>query len=423
MGTNQTMKNGIIPSAGLIAVLDVGTSKTSCFIARTQDDAPPRVIGVGHHASRGVRAGAIVDMEAAESCIRKVVHDTEKMAGETVTGVIANLSAGRPQSRSFAVEVPIVGRQVSEIDLRRAVDQARQVERPGDSELIHSLPVGYSIDGDNGIRDPRGMYGDRLGVNMHMITAAGGAVRNLKACIERAHLDMECVVVSAYASGLASLVEDEMNLGATVIDMGAGTTTVAIFHEGQVIVTDGIPVGGAHVTNDIARGLSTPVVHAERMKTLFGSAIAASEDEREVIDVPQVGEDHAETPNHVPRSILNGIIQPRLEETFELIRARIEASGAAQFVGRRVVLTGGASQLQNARELAAQILDRHVRLGRPLRLRGLAESVSGPAFATCAGLVNYGESGHGAWHSPVAMPETIQAGLFGRMGEWLREHF
>ena len=294
------MKNGIIPSAGPIAVLDVGTSKTSCFIARVQDDAPPRVVGVGHHASRGVRAGAIVDMEAAESCIRKVVHDAEKMAGETVTGVIANLSAGRPQSRSFAVEVPIIGRPVSEIDLRRAVDQARHVARPDDCELIHSLPVGYSIDGDNGIRDPRGMYGARLGVNMHMITAAGGAVRNLRTCIERAHLDMESVVVGAYASGLACLVEDEMNLGATVIDMGAGTTTVAIFHEGQVIITDGVPVGGGHVTNDIARGLSTPVVHAERMKTLFGSAIASSEDEREVIDVPQVGEDHAEAPNHVP---------------------------------------------------------------------------------------------------------------------------
>ncbi len=416
------MKNGIMPSAGLISVLDVGTRKTSCFIARTQDDAPPRVIGVGHHASRGVRAGTIVDMEAAEACIRKAVHDAEEMAGETVTGVIVNLSGGHPQSYSFAVEVPIAGRPVSEIDLKRAVDQARHVDRSGDAELIHSLPVCYSIDGDNGIRDPRGMFGEKLGVSMHMITATGGAVRNLKTCIERAHLDMERVVVSAYASGLACLVEDEMSLGATVIDMGAGTTSVAVFHEGQVVVTDSVPVGGAYVTNDIARGLSTPLVHAERMKTLFGSAIASADDEREVIDVPQVGEDQADAPNHIPKSILNGIIQPRLEETFELVRARIEASGA-QYVGRRVVLTGGASQLQNARELAAQILDRHVRLGRPMRLRGLAESVSGPAFATCAGLVSYGENGHGTWHSQIAVPETIPAGLLGRMSEWLREHF
>ena len=416
------MKNGTKARTGLIAALDIGASKVCCFIARAPEEGRPRVIGIGHQICHGLRGGVLIDMEAAEVSILGAVHAAEQMAGETIRGVVVNLSGGHPASHSVGVEVPIAGHAIGESDLRRALTQSCQSNGLAEAELIHAVPIGYSIDGDRGIRDPRGMYGERLGVEMHMITAAGGAVRNFRTCIERCHLSVEEMVVSAYASGLAALVEDEIDLGVTLIDMGAGTTSFAVFYDGQVLHNDGIAVGGAHVTSDIARGLSTPIAHAERMKTLYGCAMASAEDEHDIIDVPQVGEDSCQAPNHVPRSILNGIIQPRLEETFELVRGRLEASGVLHLAGRRVVLTGGASQLQGARELAALILDKNVRMGRPLRLRGLADSVAGPAFATCAGLVAYAIDDPAAWPMPAVLPKGEPNGLIGRVGGWIREY-
>ncbi len=266
------------------------------------------------------------------------------------------------------------------------------------------------------------MYGERLGVNMHLVSADASAIRNLEAVIGRCHLDVEAFVVGPYAAGLASLVEDEMDLGVTVIDMGGGTTSMAVFFDGHCVWSDSMAVGGAHVTSDIARGLSTPLAHAERMKTLYGSAIVAAADEREIIDVPLVGEEDHDHANHVPKSILSGIIRPRLEETFELVRARLEGSGFARLAGRRVVLTGGASQLQGIRELAATVLDKHVRLGRPIRIQGLSDQTGGPAFATCAGLVGYALRSHAELPRAAASGHAGGAGWFGRFGLWLREN-
>ncbi|HKO09216.1 MAG TPA: cell division FtsA domain-containing protein, partial [Alphaproteobacteria bacterium] len=210
--------------------------------------------------------------------------------------------------------------------------------------------------------------------------------------------------------------------GVTCIDMGGGTTSIAVFLEGEVVYTECIPIGGQHVTSDIARGLSTPLVHAERMKTLYGSTLATSADEHDVIDVPQVGEDEHAIPNHVPKSILVGIIQPRLEETFELVRSRLEANGFDKAAGRRVVLTGGASQLQGMRELAALVLDKQVRMGRPLRIGGLADATAGPAFATCAGLLQYAVTRFSASSLQSRRGHDAPNGVLERLGTWLREN-
>ena len=266
------------------------------------------------------------------------------------------------------------------------------------------------------------MCGERLGVNMNVVTANAGAVRNLETVVGRCHLDIETYVVSPYAAGVASLVEDEMDLGVTIIDMGGGTTSFGVFFDGHIVYSDVVPIGGSHVTNDIARGLSTPVAHAERMKTLYGSAIASPADEREIIDVPLVGEEEHAQANHVPKSILIGIIQPRLEETFELVRSRLEASGFDKVAGRRVVLTGGASQLQGVRELAGLVLDKQVRMGRPIRLAGLSDPTGGPAFSTCAGLVNYALNQNAEALRPAAASEGEANGWFGRFNLWLREN-
>ena len=410
----------------LLAALDVGTTKICCFIARVDDEGNLRVVGIGHHSSDGVRAGSIVDVEAAEMSILAAVQAAEQMAGETIREVIVNLSGGHPESRTLNFDVSIAGHEVSDSDVRKVLSHGRSQSESVERELIHCVPVGYTIDGSRGIRDPRGMYGERLGVNMHLITAATGAVRTLVTCIQRCHLDVAGLVVSPYAAALSSLVEDEMNLGATVIDMGGGTTSIAVFYDGKLVHADSVPIGGSHVTSDIARGLSTPLAHAERMKTLYGSAVPAPSDAHDMIDVPLVGEEDRAQANHVPRSILVSIIQPRLEETLEHIRARLEASGCDKIAGRRVVLTGGASQLQGVQELAAGVLDKQVRRGRPLRISGLAEATGGPAFATCAGLLSYAVSKF--VESPALAPRARadsdeSHGMFGRFGVWLRENF
>ncbi len=408
--------------SGLIAGLDVGTTKVSCFVARL-DGQSVRVVGIGHQVARGLRAGAIVDMDAVEESIRAAVDAAERMAGETVRDAFVNLSGGFPASHTVGVEVSIAGHAVEDTDLRRVLDHARARQEPGEREVVHAIPVGFTIDGSNGIREPRGMYGERLGVNMHVVTAASGPMRNLSVCVERCHLNIAGLVVSQYASGLACLVEDETDLGVTLVDMGGGTTKIAVFYDGAMIHSDAVPIGGGHVTNDIARGLSAPLSHAERLKTLYGSALPTPSDEGEMITVPQVGETDEEAVSHVPRSILVGIIKPRLEETFELVRDRLSSSGVEKLAGRRVVLTGGASQLQGVRDLAARVLDKQVRIGRPIRLQGLAESTAGPAFASCAGLLFYAARDWTEVIDTEPETETDIPGRLARIGKWLRENF
>ncbi|NQW12033.1 MAG: cell division protein FtsA [Alphaproteobacteria bacterium] len=422
--------------SGLVAALDIGSSKVCCFVARIGDpESNPllprsgvpagsiRVAGIGHQISRGVKSGQIVDIDLLEASILNAVHAAEKMAGETLRSVIVNISGGWPASQTVGVEVSIAGHEVGEADLRRVLDQWRHLEGLGDRELIHSIPVGFTIDGANGIRDPRGMFGQNLGAHMHVVTATAGAVKTLGTVIQRCHLDIDALVVAPYASGLATLVDDEMDLGVTVIDMGGGTTSFGVFFDGNVIYSDCVPVGGQHVTNDIARGLSTPILAAERIKTLYGSAIPSPLDDQETIDVPIVGEEDSAQPNHVSKSLLVGVIRPRIEETFELVRSRLEASGFDKIAGRRVVLTGGASQLPGVRELAQLVLDKQVRMGRPIRVQGLAEAAGGPAFATCAGLLVYAANPQLDAPRLAPVPQSEPAGLAGRVGSWLREHF
>ena len=421
-GQARLRKPAIRQRGSLISALDIGTTKICCFIARVEDDQP-RVLGIGHQISRGVRNGTIIDLEAASTSVLNAVHAAEEMAGETIERVAANLSGGFSASRIIRAEIGITAREISDADMRRVLEHGYLMREPGDRQVIHSVPVGFSVDDSRGIRDPRGMLGERLGVNMHVVTASAASVRNHTSAIGRSHLEVEALVVSSYASGLSCLVEDEIGLGVTVIDMGGGTTTIGVFFDGNLIFADYVPVGGGHVTNDIARGLSTSIADAERMKTLFGSAMSSSTDEREIIAVPQIGEEDDGHVNHVPKSLLVGIIAPRIEEIFELVRNRLEASGFDRIAGRRVVLTGGACQLHGAREFAGLILDKQVRMGRPQRITGLAEATGGPAFATTAGLLHFALSEQAeesrARHDLVSTPR----GVFGRFGHWLRVNF
>jgi cell division protein FtsA len=418
----KARRPAVRPRGSLITAVDIGTTKICCFIARVEDDSP-RVLGIGHQLSRGVRNGGIIDLEATSTSVLSAVHAAEEMAGETIGRVVANLSGGFSASRIIRAEIGVTGREITDAEMRRVLEHGYHMREPGDRQIIHSVPVGFSVDDSRGIRDPRGMIGERLGVNMHIVTASAASVRSHTAAVGRSHLEIEALVVSPYASGLSCLVEDEIGLGVTVIDMGGGTTTIGVFFDGNLIFADYVPVGGAHVTNDIARGLSTSVAHAERMKTLFGSAISSSIDEREMIAVPQIGEEDEGHVNHVPKSLLVGIIAPRIEETFELVRNRLEASGFDKVAGRRVVLTGGACQLHGAREFAGLILDKQVRMGRPQRVAGLAEATGGPAFATTAGLLHFAMSERAEASGARRSPDGPRWGVFGRLGLWLKDNF
>jgi cell division protein FtsA len=424
MAVNGSKRVRHRPRGSVVAVVDVGTTKIACFIARVDDGDAHRIIGVGHQSSVGLKGGTIVDMAAASTAIGNAVNAAEQMCGETIREVLVNLSACHVESHAVTIEVTIAGHQVGDLDLRRAMGHARGVERAGDTELLHAVPTGFAIDGNRVIEDPRGMFGQALGVQLHAATANVGAIKNLTTCIASSHLAVEGFCASPYASGLSVLVDDEKELGATIVDMGGGTTEIAVFQDGVLMHAGSVAVGGAHVTSDVARGLTTPLADAERIKTLYGSCVAASTDDRELIDVPQVGEygeDEPGQPNHLPRSLLVGIIQPRLEETFELVRQHLEASGYYHSAGRRVVLTGGASQLAGVRELAQLVLDKQVRLGKPRRLTGQPEAVSGPAFATAVGLLAFTQQPVEDLSGFTAVPQAMP-GFFGRVGTWLREN-
>ena len=426
------MATRLQPKGSMIAALDIGSSKIACFIARVKDDdGNIDLIGIGHQASAGIRSGTIVDLDAAEHSIRQAVHAAEHMAAEVTRGyplreVIINVPAIHTRSHLMRVDVQVLGEAITDNDIRRALakaqDQAIKQHEAQGIELIHTIPTAFRIDGHEGIKEPRGLYGQMLEVDVHLVTGNMGGLRNMASCIESSHLDITALCSSPYAAGLASLVDDEMDLGCTVIDMGGGTTSIAVFQGRELIFSDALPIGGQHVTSDIAKGLTTSMAAAERLKTLYGGAIATMTDDKDLIDVPQLGEDEHTAPNHVPRSYLVSIIQPRIEETFEMVRSRLHDVGLSHVVGRRVVLTGGASQITGMRELAQMVLDKQVRLGRPMRLQGLPDAVAGPAFATTAGLMHYVTER--TEEMPAEIMSNVDAGsLFQRAKMWLKENW
>lgn len=373
---------------GPFGVLDIGSSKISCLIGRAEADGRLRALGFGWQKSRGIKSGGIVDLEVAEKAIRAAVGSAEDTADMRLKSVYVNLSCGQPESRLFNVQWPVDGRAVTAEDVKRVVREARARAISEGRSTIHALPLSFSADETPGVSDPRGLFCDTLTARLHVIDSGNTALRTLSACLSRCELDIAALVSSPMASGLAALVDDERELGATIIDMGGGTTTMAVFAEGQVLHSAQLPIGGIHVTNDIARGFSTSVAHAERLKALYGNCQGSPDDDRELLPVPQVGEDEHQIAK-MPRSMLISIIRPRLEEIFELVKERLETAGLGNVGGNRVVLTGGASQLGGVRELSSQILGRSVRLGRPGGMIGLPDSASAANFATLVGLLAF----------------------------------
>lgn len=421
--------------SALVAALDIGTSKVVCMIARLVPH-PPRevlrhrthgieILGLGHVEARGMKTGRVADLHELEGAIRHAVDIAERSASVQLESVAVSVSAGRLSSETFNASVEIVGPKVTDNDIARVLAAGSRYSARDGRVVLHSLPIGFSLDDARGVRDPRGMLARHFGVDMHMITADAATPRNLMLAVEQCHLSVEAMVAAPYVSGLSVLADDEGDLGAAVVEMGAGTTTIAVFSGGRFVHADGFSLGGLHVTMDLARGLNARITDAERIKTFYGTVLAGGTDERDMITVPAVSDDPREPPQVVSRATLVQIIRPRVEEILEMVRDRLAASPFSAEPRGTVVLTGGACQLAGLPELAARILGRQIRIGRPLGVSGLPESAKGSAFAVPTGLLVYPQAAHLEHFEPRKTRQmmTGTGGYISQVGRWLKESF
>ena len=434
-GITPKMKPVSPRRAAVVAGLDVGTSKIACMIARLEPQPAQdilrrrshgvQVLGFAHTAASGMKGGTVVDLNEIEEMVRQAIDIAESAAKVQLESVVVSLSGGRLASERFVADIELAGGAVTDRDIGRVLAAASRHSRRDGRVVLHSLPIGYALDAATGIREPRGMLGRRFGVDMHMVTSDAATVRNLMLAVERSHLSVEAMVAAPYMAGLAALADDEADLGAACIDLGAGTTTLAVFSGGKFVHTDGFSLGGNHVTMDLARGLNTRIADAERIKAIYGSVLTGGSDERDMITIPPVGDDEREPPQFVSRAAIVRIVKPRVEEILEMVRDRLKDSPFASEPRARVILTGGASQLAGIVDLATRILRRPVRIGRPLGLAGLPEMAKGPAFAVAAGLLIYPQAAHLEHFEPRRTRQlmTGTGGYMARVGQWLRESF
>jgi len=433
-GLTPKMKPVSAKRSAVVCALDIGTSKIACVIGRLTPRSPQEVLrrrshavevlGLGHTQARGMKAGTVVDLVEAEAAIRQAVDAAERAAGVHIESVIVSVSAGRIGSELYAASVPLRG-TAGEADIERVLAVgSRHSVRQGRA-VLHSLPIGFTLDDVRSIRDPRGMLGRRLGVDMHVVTVDAAATRNLMLTVERGHLAVEAMVATPYVAAQSVLADDEADLGTAVVDMGAGTTTTAVFSAGRFVHADGFALCGNHVTMDLARGLNARIADAERIKVLHGSTIAGRSDDRDMITIAPVGEHEGEPPQLFPRAAVIRIIAPRVEEILEMVRDRLAASPFAADPHGPVVLVGGSSQLAGLPAVAARILGRQVRIGRPLGIAGLPDIAKGPAFAAAAGLLVYPQLAYLEHYEPRRTRHLMTGtdGYFARVGRWLRESF
>lgn len=404
--------------------LDVGSTKVACVIAEARDGDRLEIVGLGEAPSRGLSKGVVVNLDATADSIRACVEQAEAMAGVSVDCATVGLAGGHVRSFNSRGVVAVSGREraVSREDLRRVLEAAKAVSIPADREILHILPQEYVLDDQRGITSPLGMIGSRLEANVHVVTASTTSVQNLVTCVNMAGIEVRDTVLEQLAAADAVLTSDEKDLGVALIDVGGGTTDLAIFERGSIGHTAVLPVGGNHFTNDLAVGLRTPIADAERLKRKHGCALASLVLEDEAIEVPSVG---GRKPRLLSRQVLAEILEPRAEEIFTLIRDEIVRAGFDGALNAGVVLTGGGSLLLGMIEIAEQVFDVPVRRGQPSGVGGLSDSAANPQYATAVGLALYGSR-----HRPsprrrlrLAAPAGLLEKMGGRVRAWLSGMF
>ncbi len=437
----QRLMRGIRRAAlqrGVIAILDLGTSKTACLVLRF--DGPPRsqaVDGVGPMAgqsqfkvighavtrSRGVRLGEVDSMAETERAIRTAVQAAQKDAQVRVDHVIVCFSGARPESFGLFGEAEVEGPTVDGWDIGRVLGSCDVPDIGEGREILHAQPVNWSLDHRTGLADPRGQVGERLAADLHLLAVDRAAIGTLLLCLKRCDLECAGIASSAYVSGIASLVEDEQELGAVCIDMGGGSTGLSVFMRKHMIYADSVRMGGEHVTSDISMGLQVPMAMAERIKTLYGGVVATGKDDRELIPIGGDTGDWEHDRRVVSRTELIGIMRPRVEEILEEARSRLDWAGFDQLPSQSIVLTGGGSLIPGLDGLAARILGRKVRLGRPLRVQGLPKAATGAAFSGAVGLTLFAAHPQDEWWDFEIPPDRQSARSFRRAVKWFKDNW
>ncbi len=389
--------------------LDIGTSKICVIVAEVAEGGSLEIVGLGKHPSKGLNRGAVVNIDQTVESIRSAVEEAEFISGVPIRTAYVGVAGGHIRSFNSNGIVAIRNKVVTGSDVDRVVEQGRAVTLAADHEILHVLPQEYIVDDQEGITEPIGMAGVRLECKVHVVTGAIPAIKNITRSVERAGLTVEKLVLQPLASSVAALTEDERDLGVAVVDIGSGTSDIAVINSGAIKYSAVVPIGGNHVTRDIAIGLRTPDHQAERIKQEFGCALSSILDHEEEIEVPSVG---GRPPRVLSRQMLAEIIEPRMEEILMLIRREIQKSGHEDLLPAGVVLTGGASIMQGTEELAETILQLPVRLGSPGGIGGLVDMVNGPMYSTGVGLVMYGMQMPGrsknGWFAPNGTNEPFR---------------
>ena len=404
----------------LIVGLDIGTTKICAIVGNATEDGID-IVGIGSSPSRGLRKGVVINIDSTVASIRKAVEEAELMAGCEIKSVYAGIAGGHIKGFNSQGVIAIKNREVCSDDVKRVIDAAKAIAIPMDREVIHILPQEFIIDDQDGIREPLGMSGVRLEAKVHIVTGAVASAQNIIKSCNRAGLDVADIVLEQLASSEAVLSADEKELGVALVDVGGGTTDIAIFVDGAIKHTSVLSLGGNHLTNDIAVGLRTPMAEAEKIKQKYGCCMASLVGKDETIEVPSVG---GRKPRILSRQLLSEILEPRVEEIFTLVNREIVKSGLEDLIASGVVITGGSTILEGMPELAEQVFNLPVRRGLPQRIGGLVDVVNSPAYATGVGLVVYGSKNVGVHEFPTAQSEdNIFRKVSRRMKEWFGEFF
>ncbi len=401
----------------IIVGLDVGTTKVVAAVGEVKDDNVIDIIGVGLCESHGIKKGVVVDVAQTIEAIRRAVHEAELMAGVTVAAVYVGISGGHLRSFNNLGVVAVNNHEVTDVDVERVIENARAVQIPADRQILHTVPQEYVVDDNDGIKSPVGIRGSRLQANVHIVTALNSGVQNVKQCAERAGLHVVRCYSELLASSVAVLEHDEKELGVALVDIGGGTTDIAVYHNGSMVHSAVLPVGGDHITHDISQGMRTSRAEAERIKLRYGSALSSTVDEDETFEVASVG---GREPTSRKRTLLCDIIEPRVEEIFNLISQEIIASNFADLLGSGVVVTGGTALLPGIAELGEDVLSLPVRIGRPRPMGGLYDLVRASSYATAVGLVQLGalegDQRMRSAYRPGQKPTGGLGGLFSGLG-------
>jgi cell division protein FtsA len=375
---------------GLITALDIGSSKVSALIAQKGDGGELVVLGTGQRESRGVQRGYIADMHATEIAVREAVEQAERIAGTNIEDVWVSFSAGGLVSDILRLEVDLGGHRVEQSDIDDLLRAGRESINPGGRMVLHAQPTRYTLDGLAGVKQPKGLHAERMGVDIHVVSTEGAPVRNLDLCVRSAHLEVKSIIAAPVATGLACLSEEERELGVALVEIGAGVTNVSVYKDGVLTGLSSIPSGSADITDDIASAFGTRRGQAERMKCFYGSANMTPRDNHDMIDVAPIATDEETSEGgRITRAQLIAVIRQRLDRLMAEIRSELAKLNFEDPVGRQIVLTGGGAELKGIADYAQQALGRSVRVGRPRGLSALPEAHAGPAFATLAGLASF----------------------------------